>query len=80
MDERPHGFRSGLGVWLAEHGCPRDIAEMILAHAIPGKAEKAYQRSDLLEVRRPWLNSWARLVTTGKGLDMIDLSKSLGVR
>lgn len=70
MAERPHGFRSSLRVWLAEHGCPRDVGEMILAHSILGKVEKAYQRSDLLEVRRPWLHSWARFVTTGKSADM----------
>jgi integrase len=65
MAERPHGFRSSLRVWLAEHGCPHDIGEMILAHSVLGKVEKAYQRSDLLEVRRPWLERWARFVTTG---------------
>lgn len=89
MAERPHGFRSSLRVWLAEHGCPHDIGEMILAHSVLGRVEKAYQRSDLLEVRRPWLDSWARFVTTGRTMDMtghaqaadvIDLTKAAGGR
>ncbi|MCZ0960383.1 integrase arm-type DNA-binding domain-containing protein [Paracoccus sp. EF6] len=66
MEARPHGFRSSLRVWLAERGCPRDIAEMILAHSVMGKVEASYQRSDLLDIRRSWLDRWARFVVTGK--------------
>lgn len=66
MEARPHGFRSSLRVFLAEKGCPRDIGEMILAHSIMGKVEASYMRSDLLDIRRGWMDRWARFVTTGK--------------
>lgn len=69
MDARPHGFRSSLRVFLAEKGCPRDIAEMVLAHSVMGKVEASYMRSDLLDIRRGWLNRWCRFVTTGKDED-----------
>lgn len=73
MTARPHGFRSSLRVWLAEMGCPRDVGEMMLAHNVLGKIESAYQRSDLLEIRRGWLDRWARFVTTGKDDAVADL-------
>jgi integrase len=66
MEARPHGFRSSLRVFLAEKGCPRDIAEMILAHSVMGKVEASYMRSDLLDIRRGWLDRWARFVVSGK--------------
>ncbi|MFB9950041.1 tyrosine-type recombinase/integrase [Rhizobium puerariae] len=66
MEARPHGFRSSLRVFLAEKGCPRDIGEMILAHSVMGKVEASYMRSDLLDIRRGWMDRWARFVTTGK--------------
>lgn len=66
MEARPHGFRSSLRVFLAEKGCPRDVAEMILAHSVMGKVEASYQRSDLLDIRRGWLDRWTRFVTTSK--------------
>ncbi len=66
MEQRPHGFRSSLRVFLAEKGCPRDIAEMILGHSVLGKVEASYMRSDLIDIRRGWLDRWSRFVTTGK--------------
>lgn len=66
MEARPHGFRSSLRVFLAEKGCPRDIGEMILGHSVLGKVEASYMRSDLLDIRRGWMDRWARFVTTGK--------------
>ena len=55
-----HGFRSSFRVWAAERtDCPKEIAEMALAHT-PGTAvEKAYQRSDLAERRRALMRDWA---------------------
>ena len=66
MDERPHGFRSSLRVFLAEKSCPRDVAEAILGHVFMGKVEASYMRSDLLAIRRGWLERWSSFVTTGR--------------
>ncbi|UJW75943.1 tyrosine-type recombinase/integrase [Rhizobium sp. SL42] len=79
MEARPHGFRSSLRVFLAEKGCPRDIAEMILAHNVMGKVEASYMRSDLLDIRRGWMDRWARFVTTGKDEVREDVPATAGV-
>ena len=58
----PHGFRSSFRSWAAEQGFPREVAEQVLGHAVRG-VEGAYQRSDLLEARRPVMDRWAEYVT-----------------
>ena len=56
-----HGFRSTFRVWAGERGSyPREIVEAALAHTLRDKVEAAYQRSDLLERRRPLMVDWAR--------------------
>lgn len=64
LEARPHGFRSSIRVYMAEKArAPRDIAEMILGHAVGSKVEQAYQRSSLIEIRREYLDQWAGHVT-----------------
>jgi integrase len=56
-----HGFRSTFRDWAAEQTAyPREVCEMALAHAIPGKVEKAYRRGDLLEKRARLMADWSR--------------------
>lgn len=54
-----HGFRSSFRDWASENGYSRDLAEKALAHTIANKTEAAYHRTDLLEQRRPMMESWA---------------------
>jgi integrase len=55
----PHGFRSTFRDWCAEaKGAPREVAEAALAHTLRDKTEAAYQRGDLLEIRRELMTSW----------------------
>lgn len=59
-DVTVHGLRSTFRDWTSDtNACPRDVAEMALAHAIENKVEAAYRRSDLLEQRRPLMEAWA---------------------
>lgn len=68
MDARPHGFRSSLRDWIAETtDTPFDVAETTLGHAVGGKVERAYRRTDFLEQRRKLLERWANYVTGGSG-------------
>lgn len=61
---RPHGFRSAFSTWAAEtRACDQDIREMVLAHSIESDVGLAYQRSDLIELRRDALEKWAAFVT-----------------
>jgi integrase len=56
----PHGFRSTFRDWCAEQtDFSRELAESALAHVFQNKVEAAYQRSDLLEKRRPLMQAWA---------------------
>ena len=55
----PHGFRPSFRDWCGETGQPREVAEACLAHAVKGKVEAAYARSDLLNRRRILMRAWA---------------------
>ncbi|PDS34825.1 integrase [Rhizobium anhuiense] len=75
MAARPHGFRSSLRDWIAETtDTPFDVAEMMLAHKVGGKTERAYKRTDFIEQRRKLLERWANHVTgkSGKLLKLVD--------
>ena len=60
-DVTVHGFRSAFRDWTAEmDGCPREVAEMALAHVVENQTEAAYRRGDLLEKRRALMERWGR--------------------
>ena len=54
-----HGMRSTFRDWAAENGIDQVLAEKSLMHATGNEVEQAYQRSDLLEQRRPVMQQWA---------------------
>ena len=54
-----HGFRSSFRDWASENGYSRDLAERSLAHSIKNQTEAAYHRTDLIEQRRPMMESWS---------------------
>ena len=68
QDNKPatiHGFRTTIATWAQEQR-PRyqsDVIEAVLAHAERNKVKAAYQRSDLLEERKPLMEAWAAFVT-----------------
>ena len=63
-----HGFRSSARSWMADTGVPFELAEAALAHQVGNAVVQAYQRSSMLERRRPIMNAWADYVT-GKTSD-----------
>ena len=54
-----HGMRSAARSWMADHGIEFEVAEACLAHAVGNGASQAYQRSSMLERRRPVMEAWA---------------------
>ena len=58
-DLTAHGFRSSFRDWVADNGKPADAAERALAHVIGNKTRGAYERTDLLDVRRKLMADWA---------------------
>ncbi|WP_298234423.1 site-specific integrase [uncultured Azohydromonas sp.] len=60
----PHGLRSTFRDWAAERThYPREVAEMVLAHAVGDKVEAAYRRGDLFEKRRRLMDDWAAFLS-----------------
>ena len=57
-----HGCRSTFRDWCAENQKDPILAEKSLMHATGGAVQQAYQRSDLLEQRRPLMEEWAKVV------------------
>lgn len=60
-----HGCRSTFRDWCAENGVDRVLAEKCLMHATGNEVEQAYQRSDLLEQRRPVMQKWSDFLFDG---------------
>ncbi|MBB5409457.1 integrase [Paraburkholderia sp. HC6.4b] len=59
-----HGYRSSFRDWASENGYARDLAERALAHTVANKVEAAYHRTDLMEQRRPMMETWAKHIGT----------------
>lgn len=61
-----HGFRTTFRTWAAEQtNYPREVCEFALAHKLKDKVEAAYNRSNLLDKRRPLMADWARFCIGG---------------
>ena len=60
-----HGCRSTFRDWAAESGVDWVLAEKSLMHQTGSAVVQAYQRSDLLEQRRPVLQQWADVLLGG---------------
>lgn len=58
-----HGCRSTFSDWCTENGWSEVLREKSLMHATGNEVSQAYQRSDLLEQRRPLMQAWADALT-----------------
>lgn len=58
-----HGCRSTFSDWCTETGKDPTLREKSLMHATGNEVTLAYQRSDLLEQRRPLMQAWADALT-----------------
>ena len=71
-----HGFRSSARSWMADQGVEFSLAEAVLAHAVGNAVVAAYQRSSLLERRRPVMQAWADFVTGYADDNVIELRRT----
>ena len=62
-----HGCRSTFSDWATENGWSDVLREKSLMHATGNEVSQAYQRSDLLEQRRPLMQAWANALTFDLG-------------
>jgi integrase len=72
VDATVHGFRSAARSWMADQGVAFELAEACLAHATGGVVA-AYQRSPMVERRRPLMQSWSDFVTGETGDNVVAL-------
>ncbi|HWU02439.1 MAG TPA: integrase arm-type DNA-binding domain-containing protein [Novosphingobium sp.] len=62
--ETLHGFRSSFRDWAAERmpHIPFMVAQMALSHAVGSATDRAYLRTDMLEMRRALMEAWGQFV------------------
>jgi integrase len=74
-----HGFRSSFRDWCSVNRIDNDVAEKSIAHYTGSKTVKAYNRDDLLELRRPVMEAWARFCCGEKPADnVVELRAAAG--
>ena len=66
----PHGFRSTFRDWAENQSYPHRIVEYCLAHSVKNKTEAAYQRDDLLAIRRNIMADWESHTIFSKGAEI----------
>jgi hypothetical protein len=60
-------------MWAADQGVAFEVAEQCLAHVVGNAVVQAYQRSSMLERRRPIMAAWASFVTGSDASNVISL-------
>ena len=58
-----HGMRSAARSGMADQAVAFELAEVALAHQVGNAVVQAYQRSSMLERRRPIMSAWSAFVT-----------------
>ena len=70
-----HGMRSSARSWMADNGVEFELAEACLAHTVGNAVVQAYQRSSMLERRRPVMQSWASFVTGETNANVVRIKR-----
>jgi integrase len=69
--ETVHGFRTSFRTWCSEvQHVEFEVAELCLSHQIGGAVSRSYNRTTMLDRRRPVMSAWADYVT-GKTTDNV---------
>ncbi len=73
-----HGFRASFRMWAAEVAhAPFEIAEVRLAHQVGNAVVHAYQRSSMLERRRPIMSAWAAFLSGGADSNVVSIKRGV---
>jgi integrase len=70
-----HGMRSAARSWMADNGVEFELAEACLAHVVGNSVIQAYQRSSMLERRRPLMQAWSDFVTGKDNAKVIQIKR-----
>lgn len=66
-----HGIRSSFRDWAEEQAYPSSVAERCLAHQVGNEVERAYLRSDLMDLRRKLMTDWQNYIWPKAGLRLV---------
>jgi integrase len=72
----PHGFRSSFRSWMAEQQTPFEVAESVLSHKIGSATSQAYNRANLLNLRRPIMERWAKFLSGEDASNVVPLRRA----
>ena len=71
VDATSHGFRTSFHTWCSDVAHAEfEVAEQCLSHRVGSAVSRAYNRTSMLERRRPLMSAWADFVT-GKTTDNV---------
>jgi integrase len=74
-----HGFRTSFRTWCSDVAHAEfEIAEMCLSHRVGSAVSRAYNRSSMLERRRPLMQAWADFVTGKSGGNVVPFRAAAG--
>lgn len=78
--ETLHGFRSSFRDWAAERmpHIPFMVAQMALSHAVGNATDRAYLRTNLLEMRRALMEAWGQFAASslsGSGGNVVPMQR-----
>jgi len=62
---------------MADNAVPFELAEACLAHAVGNAVVQAYQRSSMLERRRPVLQAWAKFVCGDADSNVVPMKRGV---
>ena len=71
-----HGMRSAARSWMADQGVPFELAEACLAHQVGNAVVQAYQRSSMLERRRPIMSAWAAFLSGADADNVLSMKRA----
>jgi hypothetical protein len=61
---------------MADQGVAFELAEAALAHQVGNSVVQAYQRSSMLDRRRPIMSAWANFVCGETGDNVVELRRA----
>ena len=68
VDVTAHGFRTSFRTWCSDVAHAEfEVAEQCLSHRVGSAVSRAYNRTSMLERRRPLMQAWADFVTGETG-------------
>ena len=78
IDATVHGMRSSFRMWAADVAhAPFEVAEQCLAHVTGSAVVQAYQRSSMLERRRPIMSAWSAYVCGSDADNVVPLRRGM---